>query len=87
MLPVVKGFKRTKYSRFFWILLLLPFLLPELGSGFLLLATALNVGWLILTLTGFTAKDDLKWANKMFVYSLNHMTILFVSMIIFAVFS
>lgn len=89
MLPVVKGFKRTKYSMLFWILLLLPlpFLLPELGSGFLLLATALNVGWLILALKGFTAKDDLKWANKMFIYSLNHMTILFVSMIIFAVFS
>lgn len=89
MLPVVKGFKRTKYSMVFWILLLLPlpFLLRELGDGFLFLATALNVGWLILALKGFTAKDDLKWANKMFIYSLNHMTILFVSMIIFAMFS
>ena len=89
MLPVVKGFKRTKYSMVFWILLLLPlpFLLHELGNAFLFLATALNVGWLILAIKGFTAKDELKWANKMFIYSLNHMTILFVSIIIFAVFS
>ena len=89
MLPVIKGFKRTKYSMLFWILLLLPlpFLLTELGIGFLTLATALNLGWLILALKGFTTKDDMKWANKMFIYSLNHMTILFVSIIIFAVFS
>ncbi|MGE7672379.1 heme o synthase [Lysinibacillus sp. NPDC094403] len=89
MLPVVKGFKRTKYSMLFWILLLLPlpFLLPELGVGFLILATALNLGWLILAFKGFNTKDDMKWANKMFIYSLNHMTILFVSIIIFALFS
>lgn len=89
MLPVIKGFKRTKYSMLFWILLLLPlpFLLTELGIGFLTLATALNLGWLILALKGFTTKDDMKWANRMFIYSLNHMTILFVAIIIFAVFS
>lgn len=89
MLPVVKGFRRTKYSMVFWILLLLPlpFLLRELGTAFLLLATALNVGWLTLAFKGFKAKDELKWANKMFIYSLNYMTILFVSIIIFAVFS
>ncbi|MEO4053654.1 heme o synthase [Solibacillus sp. CAU 1738] len=89
MLPVVKGFKRTKYSMLGWVVLLLPlpFLLPELGTGFLVLATMLNVGWLALAISGFNTKDDLKWANKMFIYSLNHMTIMFVSMIIFAVLS
>nr|WP_106783994.1 heme o synthase [Lysinibacillus timonensis] len=88
MLPVVKGFKRTKLSMLLWILLLLPipFLLSELGIGFLILATLLNLGWLVCAILGFKTKDDLKWANKMFVYSLNHMTITFVSMIIFAIF-
>ncbi|MFP3919153.1 heme o synthase [Lysinibacillus telephonicus] len=88
MLPVVKGFKRTKLSMLFWILLLLPlpFLLDELGTGFLILATLLNAGWLLLAVQGFNTKDDIKWANKMFIYSLNHMTILFVSIIIFSVF-
>jgi protoheme IX farnesyltransferase len=27
-------------------------------------------------------KDDLKWAKWMFIYSLNHLTILFVAMVI-----
>ncbi|MEK4228610.1 heme o synthase [Solibacillus sp. FSL H8-0538] len=89
MLPVVKGFKRTKVSMLCWVLSLLPlpFLLLELGTGFIVLATVLNVGWLVLAISGFNTKDDMKWASKMFIYSLNHMTILFVSMIIFSVFS
>ncbi len=89
MLPVVKGFAQTKRSMLLWVLFLfpLPFLLMELGIGFLILATALNVGWLVLAIRGFKAEDDLKWANVMFIYSLNYMTILFVSMIIFSIFS
>lgn len=89
MLPVVKGFNRTKKSMLFWVILLcpLPFLLTKLGLGFIILATVLNLGWFVLALKGFKAKDDLRWANKMFIYSLNYMTILFVSMIIFSVLS
>ncbi|MBD7983405.1 protoheme IX farnesyltransferase [Sporosarcina sp. Sa2YVA2] len=88
MLPVVKGFARTKKSIFAWVLLLfpLPFLLSQLGIGFIILGTALNIGWLYLAVKGFKAKDDLKWATSMFIYSLNYMTILFVAMIIFSIF-
>ena len=88
MLPVVKGFERTKKSIFGWILLLfpLPFLLTELGIGFIVLATILNIGWLYVSIKGFKAKDDLKWATSMFIFSLNYMTILFVAMIIFSIF-
>ncbi|PID16389.1 protoheme IX farnesyltransferase [Sporosarcina sp. P34] len=88
MLPVVKGFERTKKSMLMWVLLLfpLPFLLPQLGMGFIVFATLLNIGWLYLSIKGFKAKEDLKWATGMFVYSLNYMTILFVSMIIFSIF-
>lgn len=89
MLPVVKGFKRTKVSMLLWILLLfpLPFLLLDLGIIFIVLATVLNIGWLLLSIKGFRAEDDIKWATRMFVYSLNYMTILFVSMIIFSIFT
>lgn len=89
MLPVIKGFAYTKRSMLLWILVLfpLPFLLMQLGTWFLVLATVLNFGWLVLSLKGFKAKDDLKWANGMFIYSLNYMTIMFVSMIIFSIFS
>ncbi len=88
MLPVVKGFARTKKSMLAWVVLLfpLPFLLSGLGTAFIILATLLNIGWLALALKGFRAKDDLKWAMSMFIYSLNYMTILFVSMIIFSIF-
>lgn len=88
MLPVVKGFKRTKVSMLGWVLLLfpLPLLLADLGIPFMVLATVLNIGWLYFALRGFKAKDDLKWATGMFVYSLNYMTILFVSIIIFSLF-
>ncbi|WP_342541854.1 heme o synthase [Paenisporosarcina sp. FSL H8-0542] len=89
MLPVIKGFAHTKRSMLLWILVLfpLPFLLMELGTWFLVLATVLNIGWLVLALRGFKAEDDLKWAKGMFIYSLNYMTIIFVSMIIFSIFS
>lgn len=88
MLPVVKGFKRTKVSMLLWILLLfpLPFLLMDLGIIFIILATVLNIGWLLLSIKGFRTKNDIKWATRMFIYSLNYMTILFVSMIIFSIF-
>ncbi|WP_088005802.1 heme o synthase [Indiicoccus explosivorum] len=88
MLPVIKGFARTKKSMLLWVVLLfpLPFLLADLGTGFLVLATVLNIGWFLLAIRGFRAENDLKWAMQMFVYSLNYMTILFVSMIIFALF-
>ncbi|WP_141431316.1 heme o synthase [Bacillus sp. 03113] len=84
MLPVVKGFQTTKKHIIIWVLALLPlpFLLTELGVPFLILATILNVGWL---LTGFYArkyKDDIKWATIMFLYSLQYLTILFVAMVI-----
>lgn len=89
MLPVIKGFAHTKRSMLLWVLVLfpLPFLLMQLGTGFLVLATALNIGWLVLAIKGFKAEDDLKWAKGMFIYSLNYMTIIFVSMIIFSIFS
>ncbi|GAA0338727.1 heme o synthase [Bacillus carboniphilus] len=84
MLPVIHGFAITKRQMIAWIacLLPLPFYLFSLGWPFVVLATALNVGWLVLGLVGFKRQDDRKWATLMFVYSLNYLTILFVSMII-----
>ncbi|EMG29033.1 protoheme IX farnesyltransferase [Listeria fleischmannii 1991] len=88
MLPVVKGIERTKISMVFWVVLLsvLPFFMTELGMVYVILATALNIGWLVLSFYGFKMKDSLKWSRLMFVYSLNYMTILFVSMIVISIF-
>lgn len=82
MLPAVYGFEFTKRQIVVYIacLLPLPFFMASLGTAFLVIATLLNVGWLILGFSGFFAKDDLKWANRIFIYSLNYLTILFVLM-------
>ncbi len=87
MLPVVKGFAVTKRHIVGWIITLLPlpFFLLDLGIFFFVLATAFNIGWLVLGIAGFRMKDDIKWATLMFVYSLNYLTILFVAMVIVTV--
>jgi len=90
MLPVVKGFYSTKVHMLIWVALLLPipYLLAPVGMSIVVLITLLNIGWLLLSFKGFsfkkkfTKEEDLKWANKMFIYSLNYMTISFVSMVI-----
>lgn len=84
MLPVVHGFAITKRQMAVYVvcLLPLPFYLSSLGLGFVLLATLLNVGWFIVALQGFFTKNDLKWANLMFVYSLNYLMVMFGSMVV-----
>jgi protoheme IX farnesyltransferase len=84
MLPVVKGFKTTKKHILVWVAALLPtpILLTSLGIPFLILATVLNIGWLVLGIYGYKIKDDIKWAKLMFVYSLQYLTIIFVAMVI-----
>ena len=84
MLPVVHGFEFTKRQIVVYTacLLPLPFLLASLGTTFVVIAVLLNIGWLVLGFRGFFMKDDLKWANIMFIYSLNYLIILFPLMII-----
>lgn len=84
MLPVVHGFAMTKRQIMIWIICLLPlpFYMFSLGGLFVTIATLLNIGWLVLGIRGYKMKDDIKWAKQMFVYSLNYLTIMFVSMII-----
>jgi protoheme IX farnesyltransferase len=84
MLPVVRGFKRTKSQIVGYVACLfpLPFFLGSLGTAFILLATLLNVGWLIVSINGLFTKNDLKWAHMIFICSVNYMAILFTMMVI-----
>lgn len=84
MLPVVKGFAATKKHIYIWIALLLPlpFFMSELGVFFVAFATLLNVCWIAVGIFARKFKDDIKWATLMFVYSIQYLTILFVSMVI-----
>lgn len=84
MLPVVHGFKMTKRQIVVYVacLLPLPFYLTPLGTPFIVIATILNAGWLLVSIGGFFTKNDLKWAHVIFLYSVNYVTILFLTMII-----
>lgn len=84
MLPVIYGFEMTKRQMVVYVacLLPLPFYLAPLGNTFLVIATLLNVGWIVLCFSGFFMKNDLKWAHWNFLYSVNYITILFLTMII-----
>ncbi len=84
MLPVVYGFKMTKRQIAVYVacLLPMPFYLYTLGTTFMVIATILNVGFLAVSIAGFFTKYDLKWANIVFLYSVNYLAILFVMMII-----
>ncbi|MGM8364256.1 heme o synthase [Virgibacillus sp. W0181] len=84
MLPVVHGFEFTMRQIVVYIacLLPLPFFLGEFGATFIVIASTLNVGWLLMGFSGFFMKDNLKWANMIFVYSLNYLVIMFLLMIL-----
>lgn len=84
MLPVVYGFEMTKRQMFVYVLCLLPlpFYLGSLGMVFVIIATLLNIGWLIVSIRGFFTKNDLKWAQINFLYSVNYIFILFLTMVL-----
>ncbi|MGL4522368.1 MAG: heme o synthase [Bacilli bacterium] len=89
MLPVVHGFAITKRQILVWIICLfpLPFFMYELGMVYLVLATLLNVVWLILAFRGFrTSSDDISWSRTMFVYSINYLTLLFFMSVVVTLF-
>ncbi|AXF55508.1 heme o synthase [Salicibibacter kimchii] len=84
MLPVVAGFAITKRQILVYIIALLPIslLLYPFGMIYTIVAAALGIGWLVLSLKGIRSKDDTEWARSMFMYSLIYLTVIFVVMIV-----
>src|SRR5699024_9062575 len=84
MLPVVSGIEITKRQMFIYTLCLLPipFYLTSLGTIFVVVATILNIGFIIVAIKGFTAKDAKKWANTMFKSSLIYLNVFLLSMLV-----
>ncbi|SER97137.1 protoheme IX farnesyltransferase [Gracilibacillus ureilyticus] len=90
MLPVIHGFAITKRQMVIYVtcLIPIPFFLYGLGYSFVIIASLLNIGWLLLAVRGLSSKtDDIKWANQMFIYSLVYLTVIFFAMIIISLFS
>lgn len=83
MLPVVKGEERAKRSTILWIALLFPaaFILYPLGMPLIIWASALNLYWFVMALYLYRKKTAQEWAQKMFVFSLQYLPLLFLSMI------
>ena len=85
MLPSVKGNKRTTYSIVMWIALLVltPILMAELGTWFVVVASLLNLSWLVIALNKFKPIEDYnRYAGRVFVFSLNYILIFYVMIIV-----
>jgi protoheme IX farnesyltransferase len=81
LLPVVKGFEVTKRHSLRWITAMLPasFLLywySAVGEIYLIAAILLGTLWLLHGISGFFAKDSIRWARQSFVLSLIYLTVL-----------
>lgn len=86
MLPVAKGERRTYIqSNVYLVLLMLSsFLFLPLSSGLTIVSFVLSAIWLWMSITASKQKEEKKWANKMFAYSLFHMMAIFGTVIIYA---
>ncbi|WP_136603652.1 heme o synthase [Paenibacillus dokdonensis] len=87
LLPVVKGIKRTKIQIIPYLVLLLPipilmYVFGYTGIYFMIIGTLLSLFWLFLGFKGFTAKDDDAWAKKLFIFSINYLTLSLIVMIL-----
>lgn len=87
LLPVVKGIKRTKYQMIPYLVLLIP--IPILmyaygyaGIFFLVIGLLLAIWWLYAALQGFRAKDDEAWSKKVFIISINYLTLSLIVLIL-----
>ena len=86
MLPVVKGERRTyiQTNVYLIILMLTSLLFLPLSLGLTIVSFVLGGIWLWLSFVGYHKMEGKTWANKMFAYSLIHMTVLFATVIIYA---
>lgn len=86
MLPVAKGEKRTYIqSNIYLVLLILSsFLFLPLSLGLTIASFILSAIWLWMSIKASKQKEQKKWANKMFAYSLFHMMAIFGTVIIYA---
>src|SRR5699024_1479636 len=83
MLPVAYCFDVTKRQNAVYIaaLLPLPLFLTSLGMFFVIVMSTLNVLWLWMAIRGIFRKDDIRYANSMFYFSLMYLSVVFGLMI------
>jgi protoheme IX farnesyltransferase len=87
LLPVVRGTYVTKMSMIRYIVLLVPLSLLLYVYGYVNVfyfyaAALMGLYWAFLCIKGFKAQDEQQWAKKMFIYSINYLTVLFIVMVV-----
>ncbi|PAF32828.1 protoheme IX farnesyltransferase [Paenibacillus sp. 7516] len=86
MLPVVKGIRRTYIQTNVYLVLLLlsSFLFWPLSPFVAIVAFLVSLAWLILSVATFDRNQTKKWSHKMFIFSINHITIVFLVIIAYS---
>lgn len=86
MLPVAKGAKRTylQTNTYLVLLVLSSLLFLPLSLGLTLVSLLLGLFWLGLSLFGARKMGIEVWANRMFMFSLVHMMVIFGTVIIYS---
>ncbi|HCD59766.1 MULTISPECIES: heme o synthase [Exiguobacterium] len=87
MLPVVNGFAITKRQIVWWIAVLIPssLLLAHYGIIYMIVMALLGGYWLYMGLKGLKIQDEqaeIKWASKMFFFSLFYFTAWIVTVVL-----
>jgi len=87
LLPVVKGIKRTKIQMIPYLIALIPvpilmYVYGYAGIYYMIISLVLSLVWLYLSLQGFKAKNDEVWAKKVFLFSINYLTLSLIVLII-----
>ncbi|SDE02785.1 protoheme IX farnesyltransferase [Paenibacillus sp. UNCCL117] len=87
LLPVVRGTYVTKMAMIRYIVLLVPvslllYVYDYVGELYFFAAVVMGLYWAFVSLKGFKAEDEIKWAKRMFIISVNYLTLLFIIMMI-----
>ncbi|AZS17188.1 heme o synthase [Paenibacillus lutimineralis] len=87
LLPVVKGIPRTKLQMIPYLVLLLPipilmYVYDYTGMWFLIIGELLSVSWLLMALKGFRSQENDAWAKRVFLFSINYLTVSMIVMIL-----
>jgi protoheme IX farnesyltransferase len=87
MLPVVKGIRRTylQMNVYLVALFLCSFLFWSFNPYIAVANALLSLGWLILSINGYHRKQEGKWARSMFIFSLNHITVLLLMIVAYSI--
>ncbi len=86
MLPVVRGYRETKWQILSYTAAMVPVSLLLYGFGYegtvyLLAALTLGVTFLVKSVQGLFAREDLVWAKKLFRFSLVYLIAMCIAMI------